>query len=328
MALGEWTPFILLATRNGEGFLEAQLDSLLNQTVSDWRLVVRDDGSEDRTREIIDAYSAHDPRIERLPDGRGCARSAGANFAYLLQAAFDRGARYVFCCDQDDVWRPDKLARVLGQLSQCEGPDPVPCLVHHDLEVTNEKLRTTAPSYWKLMALAPGTEQAPQRLLSRNEVTGCALACNRSLLELALPIPEKAIMHDWWLALHAAFFGRLRAIPETLVQYRQHGANEIGAKSYRSGLNPFASPLANWRKGNDEFLATARQAAAFAAATENIPDLDRSLREAVRMYSRLPEVGRMARLRDLRKVSAWRQNPLLDLVLIIRMLALPRLSSE
>ena len=73
----------------------------------------------------------------------------------------------------------------------------------------------------------------------------------KALLEAALPVPEQAVMHDWWLALHAGFLGRLRPMPERFVSYRQHGANVIGAKSYRAGLNPLQNWRRTWRRASE-----------------------------------------------------------------------------
>jgi hypothetical protein len=69
-------------------------------------------------------------------------------------------------------------------------------------------------------------------LVISNLVTGCTALINEPLAEKALPIPEKAIMHDWWLALVATAFGKLVYLDIPLVHYRQHGNNTIGAKEF------------------------------------------------------------------------------------------------
>jgi len=313
--------FIVLATRNGSRYLEAQLQSLLGQDWADWRLLARDDGSTDDTPALLANVAGRDARVEVLPaatagDGIGAAR----NFCVLLQAARDRGADYVFCCDQDDVWKPGKLTQVLEQLSAAEGEQKRPCLVHHDLEVVGENGLTLSSSYWEFSALEPGSESQPQRLLSRNEVTGCALACNRALLDLALPLPRVAIMHDWWLALVAAAYGRLMPIPERLVQYRQHGENVIGAKSYRSGLKPLQNWVRVWRRGNDEFDATLGQARAFLQLLRSRPRGNSELFDAATAYVSIAEHGPIGRLKSLFRSRVWRGNPLLDVVLFMRVL--------
>ena len=242
----------------------------------------------------------------------------------MLQAALDAGAEYVFCADQDDVWAPHKLQTMLRALQAAEGPQRSAALVHHDLEVVDAALVTRASSFWAYMGLSPAEEANPQRLLSRNEVTGCALACNRALLELALPIPDRAIMHDWWLALCAAYCGALRALPERLVSYRQHGANAIGAKSYWHGLNPLTNWADGWRRGNAEFLATVAQADALQDALAARLDAASEAATALAIYTGLPGLSRWQRLRQLRRCGVWRQRWLLDAVLVLRMLLLER----
>jgi glycosyltransferase involved in cell wall biosynthesis len=314
--------YIVLATFNGGQFLAEQFDSLLSQSITDWSLLVRDDLSSDDTLVIIEKYASRDGRIEILTPPTERLASSARNFAGLLQEAYQRGADYLFCCDQDDVWDPDKLARVLHELQRIEGPDRVPCLVHHDLVVVDEQLGPVADSYWLLMALQPADESNPQRLLSRNEVTGCAMACNRALLGLALPLSPSAVMHDWWLALFAGFYGTLLPLRQRLVSYRQHSSNVIGAKSYRAGLNPLQNWVATWRRGNEEFLDTVRQARAFRDKIRGKPELDPALRAALDAYCELPRVGRLQRIAILRRCGVWRRNWLLDTVLVLRVLLL------
>jgi len=255
-------------------------------------------------------------------------RSALSNFSSLLSYAYSQGADYVFCCDQDDVWEPNKIETVMTHLRLLEGPEMAPCLVHHDLMVVDDSLRPVAASFVDLMQLRPSNEVNPQRLISRNEVTGCAMACNRALLEIALPIPDRAVMHDWWLALCAGFFGRLKFIPEQLVQYRQHGDNAIGAKSFWHGLNPFTNWLDGWRRGDDEFIRTVDQARAFRRAMGAWLDRSSGECEILELYGGLDAAGRAERLRVLRQCGLWRTHWFLNLMLVLRMLLLPRVPAK
>lgn len=263
-------------------------------------------------------------RIQLLNQPAGSSRSALANFTTLLTAALEQGADYIFCCDQDDVWEPDKLGLMLTRLKQLEGESKIPCLVHHDLAVVDESLNPIAGSFIEMMQLHPSDERNPQRLISRNEVTGCAMACNRALLEIALPISDQAVMHDWWLALCAGYFGRLAFVPEKLVKYRQHGANTIGAKSFWHGLNPFTNWVAGWRRGDEEFISTVRQAKAFRAAMSDRLEANPGACTTLDLYARLVATTRWQRIKALREFGLWRSHWLLNVVLIMRMLLLPR----
>ena len=313
--------FIVLAVFNGADFLGEQLDSLIAQKETRWTLLIRDDGSTDNTLEICQRYAGRDARIRLVTDEHGATGSARDNFNLLLQAAFSQGAEYIFCCDQDDVWEPDKVGLVLDQLRDLEGQGGAPSLVHHDFVVVNESLETIAGSFVELMKLQPHDEHNPQRLISRNEVTGCGMAFNRALLDIALPISDRAVMHDWWLGMCAGFFGRLAFMPERLSKYRQHDSNTIGAKSFWHGLNPFTNWLHGWRRGDAEFISTVEQARAFLAALPCATSRDYT---SLKLYVELLSATRWQRLKTLRKCGLWRSHWLLNTVLVTRLLLLPR----
>jgi glycosyltransferase involved in cell wall biosynthesis len=225
---------ILLATYNGEAFLAEQLASIMAQSWGDFRLVVRDDGSRDRTPQILAGYAAQYPgRIEVLQDGDGNL-GVLANFNRLLAAA---RAPYVMFSDQDDVWMPDKVERTWRRLLALEreyGP-ATPLLVHSDLEVVDRDLLRMDASFWHFQHLCPRRGLNLNRLLVQNVVTGCTMMVNRALLQRGLPIPPEAAMHDWWLALVAAAFGRIGYLRDTTIKYRQHGRNSLGAKRWSAG---------------------------------------------------------------------------------------------
>ena len=315
--------YIVMATCNGADYLAEQLDSLISQTVSKWTLLIRDDQSTDRTLEIITRYAEMDERI-RVIHCEETSGSALANFSVLLSTAYERGAEIIFCCDQDDVWEPNKLESIVPRILEIAADPAVPALVHHDLAVVNESLEPVAGSFIEMMQLQPSGQQNPQRLLSRNEVTGCAMACNRSLLEIALPISDQAIMHDWWLALCAGYFGKLAFVPEKLVKYRQHGRNTIGAKSFWHGLNPFTNWIAGWRRGDEEFIETVIQAIAFREAMSERLKPEPAAAASLDLYTGLVAATRRERLKALRQLRPWRSHWLLNVVLVLRMLLLPR----
>lgn len=286
---------ILLATYNGERYLAEQIDSLLGQTFKDWRLIARDDGSSDGTVATLREYAAsHPDRIVLIEDGdRGLG--ACGNFGRLMEHA---EADYVMFCDQDDVWLPDKIARMTAAMREIEaecGRD-VPLLVHSDLRVVDHGLRTLSPSFWSYQASDPAFAQSVSRLMGQNVVTGCATMCNRRLVELSLPLPADALMHDWWTALVAAALGAIRTLPEASVLYRQHGSNTLGAKQL--GIvamigRILAGPLGAFSRTRRTLLATQRQAAALLERFGDRMDDDR--RERVARYATLSRGGFMER---------------------------------
>jgi len=230
---------ILLPTWNGERFLRAQVDSLLAQDYPDFIIVCRDDGSRDASPAIIADYAARFPQRFHIVPADGRNLGASGSFAWLMdyvlthKAALGLASAWVMPSDQDDVWHADKLRRSMAHMQALQAESPgLPLLVHGDLEVVDESLATIAPSFVRYQGLQPLRNRFA-RLLVSNTVTGCTALCNEALLRRALPIPPAALMHDWWLALVAGAFGRLSFIDAPLLQYRQHGANTIGAKEYQ-----------------------------------------------------------------------------------------------
>ena len=222
---------ILLTTYNGDKYLQEQIDSLLVQTFTDWRLIVRDDGSDDKTVTILNGYQHSNPlKITVLDDSLGRLGPA-KSFEYLTRVS---SAPYVAFCDQDDIWMPDKLLLQIEVIQKAEKKQGgvMPILIHTDLYVIDENQKFLDDSFWNYQNLNPQVMNKLRRLLVQNYVTGCTVLINRTLLELALPIPGQAIMHDWWLALIATSEGRVISLGEKTVKYRQHDMNDIGAMKW------------------------------------------------------------------------------------------------
>lgn len=230
---------ILLPTYNGARYLAEQLDSLLGQTHTDWRALVRDDGSSDDTLAVIKTYlQAHPERFELVQDGLGNLGVKG-NVSMLLSLALQRMAQpplstgpcWVALADQDDVWLPHKLQTQLTLMRRLEQAHPhTPCLVHSDLRVVDAQLATLAESMAAFNGLSMHASGLGAQLVS-NTLTGCTALMNPELVRQALPIPAEAIMHDWWLSLVASAMGQRAYTDEPLLLYRQHGANTVGARA-------------------------------------------------------------------------------------------------
>ena len=259
---------ILLATYNGEKYLRQQLDSILSQTDSTWRLIARDDCSTDGTVAILEEYRQRFPEKITLIDNHGENLGSCQNFARLLQHA---SAEYVMFCDQDDVWLPHKISatRTCMQTLEDEFGTESPLMVYTDLKVVGEDIDTVlADSTWEYQQLDPRNGRRLNRLLLHNIPTGCTMMINGALRELALPIPPEAVMHDWWIALVATAFGQSRYLTAPVILYRQHGNNAVGIeplnliREIRKYLSP--SSWATMTAQRDEILNTYRkQAEAF-----------------------------------------------------------------
>ena len=237
---------IVMATYDGSRFVEEQIRSIQSQSFSEWLLYVRDDGSRDDTVQKVFQIEREDNRVKLIRDDLGNQGAIG-NFSTLMKVALEEGADYLFFADQDDVWHQDKLAIMLGAMHKLElaNGKPTPLLVHCDLAVVDEELHPIADSFVRYSRLSPTTLELGV-LLCENQVTGCACAINRSLLELASPIPRDVLMHDWWLALLASSIGKIGFISKPLVMYRQHFSNVLGAMSFGQRIKKFLFSLQQW----------------------------------------------------------------------------------
>lgn len=228
---------ILLATWNGERYLGEQLNSISRQTYPHWRLVVSDDGSDDRTLEIIERFAAEHPGKVSLLEGSP-VHSAKDNFFRLLHAA--PPASYYALCDQDDVWVDTKLEVLLSasKLAETRHGESRPGLVFSDLTVVNSELSEIAASFMAQTRAIP--EKATLgSLLVENVAPGCSMLFNFQFIELFRVWRGSlapALMHDWWLALLAYSFGLCTFVDKPLVRYRQHANNTLGSVK-RSGLS-------------------------------------------------------------------------------------------
>ncbi len=219
---------VVLCTHNGEAYIQEQLQSIAGQKHLPSELIICDDASTDSTIGQIMSFSERSPFPVHLYRNES-TRGVIANYSQALELS---KSKYVALCDQDDIWLPDKLKSTLQFFCSAEKElgQGIPLLLHSDLTVIDESGKTIAPSFTKLHRIAHIDNNPLKRLLAHNFVTGCTVLMNRSLLDIALPLPSTALMHDWWLALFAAACGKILFLPQQTVLYRQHSTNLMGAK--------------------------------------------------------------------------------------------------
>jgi glycosyltransferase involved in cell wall biosynthesis len=222
---------ICMATYNGEQFLKQQLDSIIAQSNQDWQLLIRDDCSDDNTVHIIEDYAARVPDKIRLVTNNGSRLGASLNFGKLLEYA---DTKYIMFSDQDDVWLPNKIELTLNAMKAAEQiyPDR-PILIHTDLQVTDSQLNPIAHSLWSYQKLFSEAGDNLNRIMALNVVTGCTAMINKRARAVSTPIPEEAIMYDWWLALNVCRHGKIIYVSIPSVLYRQHSKNRLGAQKAR-----------------------------------------------------------------------------------------------
>jgi rhamnosyltransferase len=315
--------FILMGTYNGELYLKDQIRSVQNQTYRSWVLFIRDDGSVDDTINILNTYQQKDARIQIVLDNKGNLGTLG-NYNELCSVALKNNANTVFFCDQDDVWMPDKIKTQIESIQEIEamhGKD-CPILVHTDLTVVDTRLKRIHKSFLAYHGVRNVNEKSLCTLLAQNYITACASTINRALLNIATPIPEEALMHDWWFALCAAACGQIMYIETPMTLYRQHYNNTIGAKGLLNSLNPFRNNIkARWREGHKNFIQSIHQADRLKKRIEDqISSEYPGVLKYIDTYTNCLKMGRFKRLLAIRRNGIQRQGILYQIFFYIFLL--------
>lgn len=277
---------IIMATYNGEKFLGEQIDSICRNTVQDWKLYLFDDGSTDGTILAAESYAARYPGKIQIHRNEKNLRSAG-NFYCGARFVYEREpADYYMFCDQDDRWDADKIEVTLKKMQELEqesasvsrrhtqpfgkepavgeraGASDIPLLVYTDSRMTDQEGHEICPSFQAASHL--NSENCDfAHLLMENKMPGCTQMMNHALLTAAFShpgIPEHFIMHDWWLGLVAACFGRIGYLNRATMGYRQHGGNVVGGQSFVSYVKERISGIGRLR---EMLRADVRQGAEF-----------------------------------------------------------------
>ncbi len=216
---------IVLTTYNGERYLEEQLNSLLDQSYVQWRLIISDDGSKDGTVTLLRRYEELDSRISIVNIER-----QGGVVRNFYKALCYSTSDYLMFCDQDDIWLPDKVASMVNAIRSAELTlgNHIPLLGFSDLSLVDETGAVIHESFYKFNRLEPRNNMDFRYLSWRSSVYGCTVIFNKALLKKAMPMPFDIPMHDHWFALVAAKSGKVFYCPESKIYYRQHRDNVIG----------------------------------------------------------------------------------------------------
>ena len=267
---------ILLSTNNGEKFLGEQLGSILIQRGVEPKLLVRDDGSKDGTKSILENSQIEHPDFyeEIIYDGNV---GSTASFSELMRIAYEKyGDKYEYYAfaDQDDYWLQDKLWKAVDKLEVMD--NSVPNTYCSDKIIVDSQLKTIA-------GIRPAKVQISKgRALARNIATGCTMVFNRRALELFVTRNTEFIkIHDHAIFLICSFMGNVVYDENAYILYRQHGTNQLG------GLDTFKDRATDRlrKKGNLNEHLLERTAKAFLDAYKDLlSEEDKDLLNTVVLY--------------------------------------------
>jgi len=296
---------IAMCTYNGERFIQEQLDSIRAQTRLPDELIVCDDASTDRTREIVERFGATAPFPVRLRVNNS-NMGLGRNFE---QAVSLSTGDVIFIADQDDVWHPEKLARFAQEFHRQPGVG----LVFSDAEVVDDQLNPKGYRLWRnfgfgledQMAVAKG--RGFEVLIKHSFVAGATMAFRSDYKELVLPIPS-SWLYDAWISTLVSAVSRVAILPEPMNQHRQHPTQVMGARK-KSLVYKYKDAK---RVVNAEFFT--QMAQRNDTARSRLIDFDPHLKEQPEIRA-FDEKIALCRLR-----AKMRQRPILKLPLIAQAL--------
>jgi glycosyltransferase involved in cell wall biosynthesis len=298
------TVAILLCTKDGKVFLREQLESIRRQSHAKWRIVASDDGSSDRTLEILEEFAKRWP--EQIEIRKGPQRGFCQNFLSLATDPAIR-ADYFAYCDQDDIWKDDKLNRALAWLQTI--PRSVPALYCARVKLVSGEGEPIGHS--PLFERAPGFRNA----LVQNIGGGNTMVFNGAARELLIKAGQvEVVSHDWWTyQLITACGGVVHYDPKPVLRYRQHTGNQIGSQ-VRWVARPqrlrmlLSGRFKRWNDANIRALKS----------VESI--LEPENRQTLEKFCEAREATLLSRLVNLRRSGVYRQTVLSNLSLIAAVL--------
>jgi glycosyltransferase involved in cell wall biosynthesis len=205
------TVSVIMATYNGERFVAAQLESIIQCLHEDDEIVVVDDGSTDNTLQILRSVRWPNLVLLQNPSNLGVRKS----FELALRRAT---GDIIFVCDQDDIWANGKRDAFVAEFDA----DPLCSVVISDALVIDADGKVICDSF---MGTRGGFSAGIPSNFLRNRFLGCAMAVRASALRVALPIPAAVPMHDVWLGMIGGLVGAVRYLPQPYLMYRRHGSN-------------------------------------------------------------------------------------------------------
>ncbi|MBB6454510.1 glycosyltransferase involved in cell wall biosynthesis [Salirhabdus euzebyi] len=208
---------VCMATYNGEKFVIQQLESVLKQLNDTDEIIVVDDGSKDRTVELIKRNFGERVKVNLNENNLGVIKS----FEKAIKMA---KGEYIFLCDQDDVWEEVKVSKILEAFKNENA-----MLVTHDALVVDASFEVIHPSWNEYNG-----NKVKQNIIGnllKNAFTGCMMAFRKELVPYIVPFPQSIEMHDQWIALVCKIEKKkIVHLSEPLMKYVRHGNNVTGMK--------------------------------------------------------------------------------------------------
>lgn len=202
---------VLLSTYNGEKYVGAQIHSILTQSYKNLVLVVRDDGSSDKTVKIVKEYMENYSNI-KLVEGK----NLGFIKSFFELLKLEQADYYAFA-DQDDVWLSDKIALAVESLNKLDDSKPNMAFSNSDYYDVDMKLIKEGEK---------GKTFSFTNSLYECVTQGMTMVINQKTKDTVLDyMPERVFFHDWWVYMICSGMGNVAYDDVTTVKYRRDGKN-------------------------------------------------------------------------------------------------------
>ena len=215
---------VLLSSYNGEKYISEQLESLLLQTWNNLKILIRDDGSCDKTVDILEKYKKKYPNKINFV----CEKNIGVVKSFFRLIEISEESDYYFFCDQDDIWEKEKIEKAIEKIQILESKSSNENIGYcSNLKLVDSKLNLLGISFKE--TLNPSLSNC----FFENIITGCTYSCNKNLfLKIKKEIKKidisKIIMHDYFFYFINTLYGELIYDKNSYILYRQHENNVIG----------------------------------------------------------------------------------------------------
>lgn len=312
---------ILMATYNGEKYISEQIESIINQTYSNWELVIRDDNSSDSTIRIIENFKRKEPRIRLVEDQKGNGGQC-ANFDLLMKFALGnnnyQNKTYFMFADQDDFWYKQKVEISLKKILDIEGnlTEKQPVLVYSNYEISNQGLTNPSTVYSKRMEFS--NKEFASRLLTQNWIMGCTTIINKELLKISVDIPEVADNHDNWMAVLASLVGAIGYIHTPTMIHRIHLSNvttNVNTTSFSARLER----VINRFKNNNKIIYR-RYCLGLEVQKRTNGKLNSDMRNLLNTYLNILESKHMHSIKDAFKGKFFSVNKLQTILFYLQLI--------
>ena len=294
---------IIMCTYNGEKYIEEQLQSILENTVTDWKLYISDDRSADNTNKIVNEYVQRYPeKISLITHDNPCG--SALHFLEMVKAVSKsmKGDDFIMLCDQDDIWYSNKIYLTLEHMRRLimKNGNTIPLLVCSDVEVVDKKKVQIAESFRRMNHYSIKKLDF-SHLLMENKVQGCTVMVNRALARKIYELPKALSMHDAWMGLIAVTMGKIDYIDGPTMAYRQHASNEKGSIAFRKVI---FEQFRNMNAQKYTVYNQASQAQEFLRIYGN--ELDKRDRKIAEVFSTLEQQKFFERRKNIIKYHMWK----------------------